>query len=152
MTVLSRKTVRKEVGAGLETVLVGTGLPCAAVYSYQVGKLGGMSPVVEVLSGTINRPFAGMGTKRYESDMTLEIHILVYDGQVNQPFTDEQKEDAADDIEAIVAQWVADHQRGTNYRAVRFAEEQSQRAEVKMLDGNPYMIEILKLEVEAPDL
>jgi hypothetical protein len=152
MTVFSRDLARKEVATGLTAVLVGTGLPCAAVFSYQVGRLGGASPVVEVMSGTIARGFAGMGTSRFDSNMNLEVHILIYDGDENNPLTEPGREDAADQIEALIAGWVSTHQRGTYYRALRFSGDHSERAGVKMLDGNPYQLEILKLELEVPDL
>jgi len=152
MAVLSRSLVRGEIATGLTTALVGTGKPVKAVYAYQKGSLGGESPAVLVLSGTVERGLSGMGTARYSSEMGIEIHILIYDGTTAQPLTETQREDKADEIEAAIATWVAANQRGTYYRALRFAAGPSERGAVKMLDGNAYSVEILKLEVEAPDL
>lgn len=150
MTVLSRKTVRDEIATGLRTSLAGTGLPVSSVYSNRVGKLNGESPVLLVLSGQSLRSFQGMGTKRYQSAMTIEIHSLIYDGDQNNPLTESQREDKADEIEAGIAGWIADHQIGTSYRSLRYGQA-TDRLDVQMLDGNPYLLEIIYLEVEGLD-
>ncbi len=150
MTVLSRKTVRDEIATGLRTSLTGTEKPVSSVYANRVGKLNGESPVLLVLSGQSLRAFQGMGTKRYQSAMTIEIHSLIYDGDQNNPLTESQREDKADEIEAGIAGWIADHQIGTSYRSLKYAQA-TDRLDVQMLDGNPYLLEIIYLEVEGLD-
>lgn len=154
MTVLNRKLVRGEIATALAADATVSGL-VSSVYSYQKGRLGGESPVVEVLSGGIGRSIAGMGAKRYDSSFELELHILVYDGDDDNPLTESQRDDAVDDIEAAIAAWCAAHQSGTYYRALRYTDDGAKPTEitnVKMLDGNPYRLEIVTLSVEAPDL
>jgi len=150
MTPLSRKTVKEEIGSGLSTALVGSGKPVKALYTYQKGKLGGESPVLLVTSGVLFREFKGMGSTTYDSQFEIVCHLLVYDGDENQPLTESQREDKGDEIEVGIATWIASHQKGTNYRALRYSAP-TERASVQMLDGEPYLVEIIKLEVEAPD-
>ncbi len=152
MTVLNRETVRDEIVTALSAAIAGSGKPAAAVYGYQKGKLDGESPVVLVLSAGIQRAIAGLGTNKYYNQVTLEIHILVYDGADNQPLTEIQREDKVDEIEAATADWFKDHQIGTSYRAARYTPEQpSEITTVTYLDGNPYRLEIVKVQLEAPD-
>lgn len=154
MTVLNRKLVRKEIAAALKLDATVTGL-VADIYHYQKGRLGGQSPVIEVLSGPIRRKIAGMGAKRYDNAFDLEIHILVYDGDDNNPLTEEQRDDAVDDIETALGAWCATHQSGTYYRALRYTDDGAKPTEpmiIKMLDGNPYRLEVVHVPVEAPDL
>jgi len=150
MTVLSRKTIKEEIATGLSTALVGSGKPAIALYSYQKGKLGGESPVILVTSGTLDREFKGMGSTTFDSRFIIDCHVLVYDGDENQPLTETQREDKGDELEVGIATWVASHQKGTNYRALRY-QKPTERASVVMLDGEPYLLEIISLEVEAPD-
>lgn len=150
MTVLSRKTVKEEIGNGLSTALVGSGKPASALYTYQKGKLGGESPVILVVSGILERMFRGMGAVTYDSNFLIECHVLVYDGDNNQPLTETLREDKGDELEAAIATWVAANQKGTCYRALRYSKP-TERASVIMLDGEPYLLEIISLEVEATD-
>jgi hypothetical protein len=153
MTVISREAVRDEVVAGLSADIVGDGRPVKAVYGYQIGTLEGESPVVLVLSGPIKRKIAGMGAKRYDNTITLEIQSLVYDGDTNQDLSEQEREDKLDEIEAAIATWCVNHQIGTNYRALRYTpNEPTEVQKIPYLDGNPYLLEVIKIEVEAPDL
>ena len=82
--------------------------------------------------------------------MTFEIHSLIYDGDQDQPLTEDQRDDKADEIEAKIADWIATHQRGTSYQVLRYAQP-TDRVEVRMLDGNPYLLEIIYLYAEGKD-
>lgn len=152
MTTLNRKFARAEIAAGLAAALVGTGLPVKSVYAYQPGKLDGESPVVLVLSGPIQRAHQGMGTARYHNEIDLEIQVLIYDGSTSNPLTEAQREDKMDDIETAVADWFAGHQKGTYYRAVHYTPEPTRILNANYLDGNPYRIEVIPVQLEAPDL
>jgi hypothetical protein len=151
MTVLSRKLVRDEITAGLSAAVAGSGKPASAVYGYQKGKLDGESPVVLVLNGPIKRDFAGMGTGRYDNSLSLELQVLVYDGDKNQPLTEQQREDKIDECEAAIAAWCASNQKGTYYRALTYTPEPTEVRQITYLDGNPYLLEVIKLSMEAPD-
>lgn len=150
MTVLSRKLVRTELADGLRAAVTGIGKPVSTVYDHRVGKLNGESPVLLVISGESEREIQGMGAHRFSNSMTFEIHSLIYDGDQDQPLTEIQREDTADEIEAQVAGWIAEHQRGINYQALEYAQP-TDRIEVQMLDGNPYMLEIIYLSAKGTD-
>lgn len=150
MTVMNREIIRDEIATSLATVLVGTGLPVSAVYNYRKGKLNGESPVVLVISGNIDRTIKGVGAKSFFNSIGIEIHILVYDGDVNPPLTEAQREDKLDEIEQLVATWVAANQIGSNYIGLAYAAP-SERASVTFVSGGPYQLEINLLQVEAPD-
>lgn len=150
MTVLSRKTVRDEISAALQSAVAGAGKVFASVYGYQIGVLNGESPVCLVLSGPIKRDLQGMGTQRYYNTIEIELHILVYDGKDN-PLTEQKREDKMDECEAALATWFAAHQSGTSYQACSYTPEPTQITTVEYLDGNPYRLEMVKVKLEARD-
>jgi hypothetical protein len=152
MTVISRKTVRDEIAAALSTAIAGSGKPVSSVFGYQPGQLNGESPVVLILSAGSERQIAGLGAKKYDNRFEFELHFMVYDGKDNQPLTEKQREDKVDEIEALAAEWFANNQSGTNYRALRYTTVPTQITTVTYLDGNPYRLEIVKISLEAPDL
>jgi hypothetical protein len=151
MTTLSRETVRDEIVTAVAAAVAGTGKPFSSVYGYQKGDLGGESPVLLVLSGSIQRQIDGVGTKRYYNFITLELQILVYDGDENQPLTEQEREDKIDACEAALANYFKDHQSGTSYLALAYTPEPTQITEVTYLDGNPYRLEVAQLKLEAKD-
>lgn len=153
MTVLSRETVRKEFATMLQGELVGPGKPVAAVYHYQVPALGGQSPVVLVLSRSTQRDFAGMGSSKFDNSFELEIQILVYDGnsKPENPLTAEQREDKVDEIERMIADAAATHQKGASYRSVTYTPNKTVVEPVQYLDGVPYLLERVPVQLEAPD-
>lgn len=121
------------------------------IYGYMPAKLNGASPVVLVLGAPVARAYAGVGTAKYENEMEIEIHHLVYDGAENNPLSEENRERTMNLMEAYNAQSCAARQRGTNYRALR-RNGPTDRTAIKYLDGNPYQLEIIKILVEAPDV
>jgi hypothetical protein len=151
MTVLSRKTVRDEIATALQTAVAGSGKPFSSVYGYQIGKLDGESPVCLVLSAPIQRSIQGIGTQRYYNTIDLELHVLVFDGDKNQPLTEQLREDKMDECEAALAAWFATHQSGTSYQVCEYTPEPTQITNVEYLDGNPYRLEIVKVRLEARD-
>lgn len=150
MSVLSRKTVRDELAAALQSAISGAGKPVSSVYGYQPGKLDKESPVVLVLSRGIRRSVDGIGAHRYRNEIALELHILVYDGAQN-PLNEQQREDKLDSIEAALAAWFVDHQSGTSYQNAWYAPEMTDVRPVIYVDGNPYLLEIVRVTVDAKD-
>jgi hypothetical protein len=151
VTALNRQLVREEIATGLRTELTGSGKPVSSVYHYQKGKLEGESPIVLVLSGPIQRSPNGLGAKKYDNNIELEIHILVYDGEDNNPMTEEEREEAGDLIEQMTAEWFAQNQTGTNYRSVTYTPRPTTKTTVKYIDGNPYLLEVVPVELEKAD-
>jgi hypothetical protein len=153
MTVLNRELVRDEIATGLGAAIAGSGLPVSTVYNHMPDKLDGESPVLLVLARNIKRKIAGMGVQRYDNEIGLEVQALVYEGSEDQPLTAAQREDKLDEIEQAVAAWCATHQIGTYYRALKYTRNESTEIQsIKYIDGNPYLMEITNIDVEAPDL
>lgn len=98
--VASRSVVRKALAAMLQTALVGTGLPCEAVYDHQVADFEKQSPVVVVTSGAAQTPDVS------ERWIQLLIHLFVVysatdtDGIV--VWSEAQSEDALDLVEQMI--------------------------------------------------
>jgi hypothetical protein len=151
MTTLSRETVRDEIVTALSSAVAGSGKVFSSVYGYQKGKLDGESPVCLVLSAGIQRSIRGIGAQVYDNHIDLELQILVYDGDKSNPLTEQQREDKIDTCEAALAAWFVTHQSGTNYRVVDYTPEPSQITAIPYIDGNPYLLEKIKVTVEAPD-
>ena len=126
--------------SGLKAAVAGTGKPAASAYLGQRKELNKESPVLLVMFGGIDRKFAGVGTKLYENSTTIELQYMVYNGAEDNPLAEDEREDAMADIETAVAQWFADHQKGTHYRSVIYPVEKTQPLPLKHIDGNPYLI------------
>lgn len=153
MSTISRKSVRDEIATGLGTALVGTGKPCAAVYNHRPETLGGVSPVVLVLSGPLKRRPKGLGAQKYYGEMNLEIQVLLYRGDQNNPLSDPAaREDAHDDIERLIADWFATHQRGTYYINADYTPEATQYGDIEYLDGEPYSLEVIPVRADTEDV
>lgn len=143
MITTSRKDAREHLASQLEGVLVGTGLPAQAIYSYQVGDFQGQSPVVVVSSGGSLRErlsFQGMKPK-----YTFTIHVFVLYADEAGTWTEQDAEDALDDIEEIIAGWVASNQKSPYWEAVSF-DAPSQTSSV-MVGGKEYRTEVFTVRL-----
>ncbi len=151
MSAINRKNVRDEITAALQAALTGSGQPVSNVYGYQPGKLDGESPVILVLSQSTQREIGGIGSQKYHNTFSLELQVLVYDGDQNQDLTEKQREDKIDEIETALADWFAAHQTGTTYSLAHYAPEPSTIVSVNYLDGKPYRIESITVRLESWD-
>lgn len=139
----SRKQAREYLAGQLQGALVGTGLPAQAVYAYQVGDFQGQSPVVVVSSGgTLRERFTFKGTK---PSYTLTVHVFVLYADETGAWTEENAEDALDDIEELIAGVLAANQRSPYWEAIS-ARAPSQTSSV-MVGGKEYRTEITSLEL-----
>jgi hypothetical protein len=144
MSVPNRKVARHALASGLRAALVGTGLPCNAVYDEEAPDWYQQSPAVLITSAGAERSNKYLGT-----DQPLKT-IFVYDVLMSVPldggieFTAAMAEDALDDIEAIVSQWVAEHLKTSDWSKLsRLAPSAIER----VLDVRPYKQETLTLSV-----
>lgn len=105
MPVVNRKSFRAQIASELTALLVGTGKPAQSLYAGQVADFGGLWPAVVVSSAGSERP--------NESSYVAQTSTLLFDVDVFIKYSDEadgwdelDSEDALDDIEQIIADWV----------------------------------------------
>jgi hypothetical protein len=103
MTVANRKLWRSAIASDLNTALVTSGL-VQSLYAGQVADFGGQSPVVIVSSAGSDRPSDNYTTQSTALFLNLDVFVLYADSANG--FDEMDAEDALDDIEAAVAEWV----------------------------------------------
>ena len=101
MTVANRKLWRSAIATDLTTALVPS--LAEAVYAGQVADFEGQYPVVIVSSGGSER-IDNDSTQRTALIINLDVFVLYADSE--QGWDEMDAEDAIDDIEAAVAEWV----------------------------------------------
>lgn len=139
----SRKEARAHLAGQLAGALVGAGKPAQAVYDYRVGDFQGQSPVVVVSSGGSNRErFTFRGTK---PSFELTIHVFVLYADEAGTWTEENAEDALDDIEEVIAETLTANQRTNYWEAISFVEP-SQTGSV-MVGGKEYRTEVISVRL-----
>ena len=135
MSVQSRKAVREEVGMLLTTRLTGA----QQVYTDQPSGFGGQSPVVVVASsgsereGANKRTFGGPIAPLF----ALDVYVFVLASATN-------ADDALDDLEAAVAQLVADEPQAQTWTAIGYGGR-TETEFVTVLDGSEYKRERIPL-------
>lgn len=140
----SRHTVRDAMTTLLQTALVGTGLPVAAVYGYQVGDFAGQSPVVVVSSAGSRRGRMTRFGSRATFYLLISTFVVYSDGA---SWGEDDAEDAIDAIEALLADVIDDNQVTSNWQALDYSDR-SQRISVE-IGGNEYIYEAVELSVEV---
>ena len=140
----SRHTVRDAMTTLLQTALVGTGLPVAAVYGYQVGDFAGQSPVVVVSSAGSRRVRMTRSGSLATFYLLISTFVVYSDGA---SWGEDDAEDAIDAIEALLADVVDDYQVTANWQALDYSDR-SQRISVE-IGGNEYIYEAVEIAVEV---
>ena len=140
----SRHTVRDAMATLLQTALVGTGLPVAAVYGYQVGDFAGQSPVVVVSSAGSRRVRMTRSGSRATFYLLISTFVMYSDGA---SWGEDDAEDAIDAIEALLADVIDDNQVTTNWQALDYSDR-SQRISVE-IGGTEYIYEAVEVSVEV---
>ncbi len=104
MSVANRKAWRAQIASELAAVLAGAGKPAQALYAGQVADFDGLYPVVVVSSGGSDR-LGDNGSAQF-AGLYLNVDVFVrYSDKANN-WDELKSEDALDDIEQIVAEWV----------------------------------------------
>lgn len=104
----TRAEVRQAFAALLTSELVGTGKLAEAVYSYQVGDFGTLSPVVAVLSaGTQRTQLTRLGSI---SSYWLDVYVFALYALEDGTLTESDAEDRLDAIEKVISAAVDTHQ------------------------------------------
>lgn len=105
MSVVNRKPFRAQIASELSALLVGTGKLAEALYAGQVADFGGKSPVVVISSAGSARPndsgYVGQG-----ATLIFAVDVLTKYSDVKRGWDELNSEDALDDIEQIIADWV----------------------------------------------
>jgi hypothetical protein len=143
MTTTSRKSAREHLAGQLTGALVGTGKPAQAVYAYRVGDFQGQSPVVVVSSGgTLRERFTFKNTRPV---YTFTIHVFVLYADEAGTWTEQDAEDALDDIEEIIASTIQANQKSPYWETISF-DAPSQTAGV-MVGGKEYRTEVITVRM-----
>lgn len=105
MAVANRKPFRAQIASELAAVLVGAGKPAQSLFAGQVADFGGLWPAVIVSSAGSERPndasYAGQNTT-----MLFDVDVFIKYSDKAEGWDELKSEDALDDIEQIVAEWV----------------------------------------------
>lgn len=150
-TPINRKVARAELASIFTTDLTGPSNPVQKVFSYDRRDFEGESPVVLVLSAGSGRSPWGIGTVKYKNDFQFAVLSFVRDAIPAQSWTEQNVEDALDDVEAAIAKSVMENRNHPGFWLnLMFDGEPSSVMNGKM-SGEPYRIEVFTLIAEVYD-
>jgi hypothetical protein len=142
--VSARKDARLHLAGLLEAALVGNGKPAQAVYPYQVGDFRGQTPVVVVASGPAEHLPNGFGCSK--ASFQLLVYVFVAYAAAG-GWTEEQAEDALDDIEAIIADVIGANGRTDAW--VQIGYSGPTQPDPVVIGGVEYRRELITLDVQV---
>lgn len=140
----ARADARRELAALLEPALVGPDKPTQAVYHYQAGDFAGRTPVVVVASGAANHEPNGFGCDR--TTFQLLVFVFVAYAVPGSGWTEEDTEDALDDIEALIAEVISANSRTDAWTKIEYAAPTDPAAVV--IGGVEYRRELMTFDVQ----
>ena len=144
MATATRKAVRQQLATLLTAELVTAQSLVQAVYSYRIGDFQGQSPVVVVSSGGSQRiPLTFEGTK---PTYQILVHVFVVYSTEDGTWTEEDAENALDDIEEAISGVIAANDALDNYWISLGVNGKSVADSVE-IGGVEYRREIIELEV-----
>lgn len=108
---VNRKTYRQLLANEIGQALTNAGV-VQKVYPFRVGNFNGQSPVVTFTSAGSDRRQEITGSVDAETSLMFAIDVFVlYADQVSN-WTEENAEDAIDDIEQVISDWVMTNSNG----------------------------------------
>jgi hypothetical protein len=141
MITTDRKTLRKAYATLLQNNLVGNGKLVQAVYPYQVGDFSGKSPVVVVSSGgSLRQRLTFQGST---PNFWLNVHVFILYAIEDKSWTEENAEDALDDIENAFATINDTNQHGSCWDAI--TQEERSRTDSLVIGGLEYRVEVFPI-------
>lgn len=143
---LSRRNIRKIFAGILRSALVGQEKPAAAVYDHQIGDFKGESPVVVVSSAGVKRTRKTFQGSIAEVFLQIDVFTLYADPEAG--WTEEDAEDTADQIEALIASAVDGNQANRLWDAISYTDRTSLGSIVDM-GGNEYRRETIPIVINA---
>lgn len=139
--IANRKTVRRAVASNLSTALT----TAQVVYNHMKGDFSGQSPVVRVMSvGSERKRFTAEGDR---ARFVLNIQLWVLYSDKHSGWTEEEAEDALDDLEHEVATWVVANRTTDEWKDLEFLSVSN--IQTAMFSGNPYLIEDIQISLKA---
>ena len=154
--VANRKTYRAAIAAELATLLVGSGKPAQSVFAGHVGDFSGVSPAVIVSSGGSAREGVENNSRAQDTRLYVNVTVLVAYADEAGAYDELDSENALDDIEKIVSDWVGDnrtrdpgHVSGVAWTELNFEQrtETGQLLPIAEVGGQSYRIETIPLVV-----
>jgi hypothetical protein len=136
----SRKTSRELLAS-----LLTTGVTAAqAVYAYQVGDFGQLSPVLRVLSLGAARP--SLTAEGNQSVFLLEVQVFVVNVDPDSGWTEQNAEDKLDEVEQQIADVIEDNDSNNGtWNALEHAERSAVTKAV--VGGETYLMESIPVAV-----
>lgn len=138
---LSRETVRKALATALTTAL-----PSAqVVYNHMKGGFAGQSPVVRVMSDGSDRlrftPRGGRG------DLYMLVQFWVMYAAPKTGWTEADAEDALDQLEWELAQYIDANRKTDHWQAIDF--DGRSKPDLVRLEGEAYLVENIPLKLKV---
>lgn len=141
--VLNRTTVRRALATLLDTALVGSGKPAEALYRYMVSDFQGKSPVIVVSSAPTNRNKQAQVT-RVHSFVDLDIdNYVLYSAE---GWTEEQSEDALDELEKAVSDVLMDNDTTETWAQLSFKGDSD--LDYVAVGGKMYRVETIHVRTQ----
>ena len=148
----SRKTIRKAIGAALKTALEGTGKPAQAVYDH-LPILFKASPVLCVASSGTKTTRKGIGGTTGFNLFRFQLMMFQVVPNTANGWNAADAQDAQDDLEMAVRDWVVDNPTNANWKHLRFVNGDGAFTEIipVKVGGEEYDLETIEIEVEVYD-
>ncbi len=140
----NRKTIRKALTALLETALVGAGKPAQAIYDYKASDFEGQSPVIVVSSGPSDRTKQAQPT-RANSLILLDIDVFTAYAEAN--WTEENSEDAQDDLEKAISDVLLDNDTTNDWEQLQF--NGASEVDFNVVGGKLYRQETIRVQIQV---
>lgn len=141
MSVPSRQLVREALSMYLKSKTDGAVAP-EAIFPYQIGDFGTLSPVLRILSTGIERQ--KISKEKYMTSMYFDVQVWVLAGDTSLNWTEQQAENKLDEVVGLVVDAIA---TGCTGQEAWSALETVGRSEVtpEILGGKKYLWEPLEV-------
>lgn len=148
MAAVNRQTARDQLASLLNTALVGSGLPAAAVYGYLIGDFQNQMPVVVVGSAGSERKRVYLGTSVWETWFYYTVYAFVLYADASASWDENDAEDRVDLIEKTICDVLMTNKTLAGYwDSIEFAG----RSEITTYEegGKAYRVETFPVKVRV---
>jgi hypothetical protein len=136
---------RKALRQALKVILEAGVTSAQAVYGYQKARLAGQSPVVCITSASSERERFTMAGSRLAG--AFDIHTFVIHRSADGTWTEEDAENALDDLEQQIAQICDQNARNATWDRLAYAGATDARDLVK-IEGVDYLHEVIPIHIQ----
>ena len=151
MTALSRAPIRAAIAALFTAELTGSGKPSQAVYEQGNPGWQHEAPVVIVRSSGSRRRGKFVGGSKGQNDFAFALQIYVPDAKPDGTWTDDQAQDALDELEARAADVVLANRRTADWLYLDWDNDYSAAESGIILNGFTYKRETIILTTMVYD-